>query len=254
MAGLERSRTGRRQWRGGRACGVLLLLALVVSTAACSHGPDDQKLRSLAVSDEARAKRTQQEQKLQALVNRLGSVTGLDHAFTRFRDDCARPGSQALWGSDDPTHSLVCDMEAVAYFGVRDDIVEVLPRVRAASIAKWGSQDENGEDSPYAGGSVRYALDYYRNHGKYPDGREMGEPELAAPDLTIRWDVAPYGLVEEAPACPPPGYLYLRCNITPDATATVRAVRAKYGTVLAFNIGQKAHSSWRGYYTVPRKR
>ncbi|MFC5144751.1 hypothetical protein [Streptomyces aureoversilis] len=232
----------------------MLSLALVVSTAGCSHGPDDRKLRSLAVSDQARARRAQQEHKLQALVGRLGSVTGLDYAFTRFRDDCARPGSQALWGSDDPEHSLVCDMEAVAYFGVRDDMTDVLPRIRAASLAQWGLQDENGEDLPYARGSVRYALDYYRNHGKYPDGRNMSPPELQSPDLTIAWDVAPYGLVEEAPGCPPPRYLYLRCDITPEATATVRAVRAKYGTVLAFRIGQEAHSSWRGYYTVPRKR
>ncbi len=127
-------------------------------------------------------------------------------------------------------------------------------RIRSVSIAKWGDQDQNGEDVPYAGGSVRYALDYYRNHGKCPDGRPMPKPELEADDLTLAWDVAPYAPVEEAPVCPSPEPLYLRCGIAPDATATVRTVRAKYGTVLAFNIGQKAYSSWRGYHTVPRKR
>lgn len=54
------------------------------------------------------------------------------------------------------------------------------------------------------GGSVRYALDYYRNHGKHPDGREMGRPELDASDLTIMWDVAPFGPVEEACSRSPP--------------------------------------------------
>ncbi|GHF08783.1 hypothetical protein GCM10010359_07570 [Streptomyces morookaense] len=76
-----------------------------------------------------------------------------------------------------------------------------------ARRALRGSDDpehENGEDLPYVGGSVRYALDYYRNHGKHPDGREMGRPELDASDLTIMWDVAPFGPVEEACSRSPP--------------------------------------------------
>ncbi|MEV5508828.1 integrase core domain-containing protein [Streptomyces orinoci] len=56
MTGLDQRRIRRRQWRGGRACGALLSLALMVSTGACSHGPDDQKLRSLSTSDEAKAR------------------------------------------------------------------------------------------------------------------------------------------------------------------------------------------------------
>ncbi|MEU5426216.1 hypothetical protein AB0H73_11495 [Streptomyces olivoreticuli] len=232
---------------------MLLSLAMLVSITACSQEPDDQKLRSLAASEKAQSRRAQEERKIRESIGRLGSVTGVHHVLTRFMDTCARPASQALWGSDDPQHTLVCDMEAAAYFGVRGDIVEVLPRIRAAAIANWGHQDEHGEDVPYAGGSVRYALDYYRNHGRYPDGALMSIPELESPGLRINWDLAPHQLVDEARPCPPAGYAYFRCELTPSPAATVHATRTEYGVVLVFEIGTRMGSSAHHYYTVPRR-
>lgn len=244
MAGIVRCDIRRQRRYGRRVCGALLPLILMVGTAGCSQQPDDKKLRALATSDAAKAGRAQAEQRIRSLVDRLSSVDGLDHVSTQLLDDCSRPATQALLGSSDPQHALVCDMNAVAYFGVRD-IVAVLPRIRAAGVAKWGEQDANGDDVPYAGGSVRYALDYYRNHGRYPDGLPMPMPELESNGMRISWDVPSFNLVKELPPCPGP-FLYSRCEVTPDAANPVQAARAEYGMVLTLEIDPR-----NGYFTVP---
>src|SRR5205085_10264561 len=122
-----------------------------------------------------------EERKMRSLIERLTAVEGLEHVRTRFADSCARPYEGSIFENNRSRYALTCSMEAVAYFGVRGDITDVLRRIRAARIATWGPQDDKGRDLPDAGGTVTYALDYQRARGRYPDGSLMPAPTPEAP-------------------------------------------------------------------------
>ncbi|MFG3115510.1 hypothetical protein ACGF4C_13990 [Streptomyces sp. NPDC048197] len=149
-------------------------------------------------------------------------------------------------------------MEAVAYFGVRGDITDVLPRIRAAGIATWGRQDGKGRDLPHAAGTVSYALDYHHKRGRNPDGSLLPAPTLTAPGLRIDWDRPDLPLpnkVEEPAPCPPvETAIYQRCSTVPQTPMSTAAARARYGTVLTFSLGDRWDSSTENYFTVPRRK
>lgn len=248
----------RRRGRGryARAGGLLLAFALVGLTTACSREPSEKELRKQATSPAAQARRAVEEKKMRALIKHLTAVEGLEHVLTRFSDSCGRPYDGSIFENHQSPNALRCDMRAVAYFGVRGDITDVLPRIRAARIQPWGPQ-EKGRDMPYAGGTVSYALDYHRHHGRYKDGSLMPAPTLEAPGLDIDWDRPDMplpNLVEEPIACPPAGSggIYERCSTTPKAPMSVAAARSRYGTLLTFSLGGYA-SSGDSYFTVPRR-
>lgn len=55
---------------------------------------------------------------------------------------------------------------------------------------------------------------------------------------------------------PPAGSseIYQRCSAVPETSMSVAAARARYGTVLAFNLGNSSASSAYDYFTVPRRK
>ncbi|MFF1905100.1 hypothetical protein [Kitasatospora sp. NPDC058218] len=235
--------------------GLLFAFAFIGLGGLQKRRPSEKKLRALATSEQARSRRAEEEEKIHSLIARLAEVEGLEHVLTRFSDHCYRPNTGPFEGR--PMNTLICSMEAVAYFGVRGDLADVLPRIRAAGIATWGPQREGEPDHPHATGTVRYALAYHRSQGRDPDGRLMPGPDLRAKGLEITWDRpdAPLvNLVEEPRPCPPPrsGDIYARCSVVPQMPTTVAAARARYGTVLAFSLGTWG-SSAHPYFTVPRR-
>ncbi|MYT29048.1 MULTISPECIES: hypothetical protein [unclassified Streptomyces] len=246
------TRWRRVRRRSAQASGLLLMFALAGLTAACSGAPSEKELRRQATSPEAESRRAVEERKVRALIARLTAVEGLEHVLTRVTDSCARPYNGSIFENNRSSYVLKCSMEAVAYFGLQGDIADVLPRIRAAGIAAWGSQDGGGRDM------VSYALAYHRHHGRYPDGSLMPAPTLEAPGLRIDWDRLGLPLpnrIEEPTLCAPAssGDIYQRCSIAPKAPMSVAAARARYGTIVRFSLGGWG-SSAQNYFTVPRRK
>ncbi|CAM5584547.1 hypothetical protein BOQ63_002365 (plasmid) [Streptomyces viridifaciens] len=190
-----------------------------------------------------------EEARIRDLIDRLGRVEGLEPVVTLLEDTCER-GSQNLL---EPGTQVVlnCKMHATADFGVRGDITSVLPGIRAAGLTRWGPVDEKGQDGPYATGTVRYALEYQRTRGHYPDGRPMPSPRLTADGLAIDWDRLDLPLVnriEEPAPClsPSGGGTYHRCAQVPEGAGKGAEARARYGTVLELTV------DGRDYFTVKR--
>ncbi|MFI1437029.1 hypothetical protein [Streptomyces lydicus] len=255
--------TVARWWhRVGRRCsqvgGLLLAFVLIGLTKACSREPSERKLRAQATSPGAESRRAAEERQMQALIQRLSAVEGLEHILTRFVDSCARPYNGSIFENMRSPYVLTCSMRAVACFGVRGDMSEVLPRIRAAGIAAWGPHDNEGRELPHAAGTVTYALSYHSARGRYPDGSLMSAPMLTAPGLRIDWGRADLPLphrIEEPAPCPPDGSgIYQRCSTVPEAPMSVPAARARYGTVLSFSLSSSPASSTNHYFTVPRRK
>ncbi|WP_310723331.1 hypothetical protein [Streptomyces sp. N2A] len=248
----------RVRGRCAQAGGLLLAFALMGLTAACSREPSEKKLRTQATSPLAESRRAEEEHKIRALIERLTAVEGLEHVLTRFTDSCARPDNGSIFENNRSPYVLTCGMKAVAYFGVRGSITDVLPRIRAAGIATWGTQDGKGRDLPHAGGTVSYALDYHRKRGRNPDGSLMAAPTLTAPGLRIDWDRPdlPFpNQVEDPAPCPPAETgIYQRCSTVPKTPMSMAAARARYGTLLTFTLGGRWDSSAENYFTVPRRK
>ncbi|MCZ4123455.1 hypothetical protein [Streptomyces sp. H39-S7] len=248
----DRVRRGRQ--RCAQAGGLLLAFALIGLSTACSREPSAKHLRTQATSPEAEARRVAGEQRIRALIEHLTAVDGLEHVLTRLTDSCNRPNNGSIFENNRSPDDLTCSMQAVAYFGVPGDIGDVLVRVRAAGIAAWGPQDDQGRDVPSAAGTVSYALDYHRDRGRYPDGTLMPAPTLEAPGLRIDWDrpdlPLPHQIQEPGP-CPQDGSggIYLRCSTVPQVPIGAAAARARYGTVLTLALHLDPH-----YFTVPRQK
>ncbi|TXJ82028.1 hypothetical protein E2C11_09830 [Streptomyces lavendulae] len=256
MKGTMAARRGVRG-RCAQAGGLLLSFALMGLTAACSREPSEKKLRTQATSPAAESRRAAEEQKMRALIERLTAVEGLEHVLTRFVDTCARPYNGSIFENNESPYTLKCDMRAVAYFGVRGEITDVLPRIRAADVAAWGPHDTEGRDLPHAAGTVTYALDYHRDRGRYPDGTLMSTPTLEGPGLQIDWDRPDLPLpnrIEEPAPCPTVGSgIYHRCSTTPETPMSVATARARYGTVLVLSLGGWGSSAY-DYFAVPRRK
>ncbi|MEU9125433.1 hypothetical protein AB0C96_37355 [Streptomyces sp. NPDC048506] len=258
MKGRVAARWRRARGRCARAGGLLAAFALVGLTAACSREPSEKELRTHATSRGAESRRAVEEQKMRALIKHLSAVEGLEHVLTRFTDSCSRPYNGSIFEGNRSPYLLTCTMRAVAYFGVREEITDVLPRIRAAGIATWGPQGSEGRALSHAAGTVTYALAYHRDRGRYPDGLLMPAPALEAQGLRIDWDRPDMPLphrVEEPAPCPEAGSggIYQRCSTTPEAPISIRAARARYGIVLSFSLGGW-DSSGHDYFTVPRRK
>ncbi|WP_274911216.1 hypothetical protein [Streptomyces sp. WZ-12] len=256
MTETVRARWRRVRGKCGRAGGLLLAFALVGLTMACSREPSKKALHARAMSPAAESRRAEEERKMRALIARLAAVPGLEHVLTHFTDSCTRPYNGSIFENNRSPHVLRCDMQAVAYFGVQGDIADVLRRIRAADIAAWGPQDSAGRDVPHAAGTVTYALDYLRRHGRHPDGRTMPAPTLKAPGLQLDWDSPDTPLphrVNEPTPCPTIdlGEIHQRCTTHPESPTSLTAARTRYGTILSLNLGGWG-SSASEYFTVPR--
>jgi hypothetical protein len=233
---------------------VLVLLGL---STACSRGPSDEELRARATAHAVESRRAAEERQMDTLVGRLSAVRGLEHVLTRLVDTCARPDDGSLLEPNRSPDTLECDMRTEAYFGVRAPMSDLLPRVRAAHVANWGSDATGDEGTSGAAGSVAYALVYQRDQGRYGDGTLMPGPALQAPGARIDWDRpdAPLpNLVAGPVACPAAGsMIYRRCLTSPASASlpAVTAARARYGTVLVLRLGGW-DSSADDYFTMPR--
>ncbi|MGW2491801.1 hypothetical protein ACWCV9_31905 [Streptomyces sp. NPDC001606] len=241
--------------RRTRAAAGLLALILAGLGTGCSVEPSVQDLRNQAESPEAKSHRAAAERRIHALVARLGAVEGLEHIGTRLTDTCYQPHS-SLFDSDRSSNSLECRMGAVAYFGVRGRITDVLPRLRAARIAAWGPRDATGDEVPSATGTVSFALDYYREHGRFQDGTRMPAPVLRAPGLSVDWDrpgaPGPHRLAEPAACSRPTRFtLHERCTTTPRSPLSLTAARTRYGTLLSLTVDD-SDSPEPTYYTARR--
>lgn len=237
----------------GRVLLLLAALALVASTSACSPGPSDGALLSMATSPEAKAARATAEQRIRERIDRLAAIDGLEPVATRIVDRCNRRPSRSVFDADRPDYDLRCEMTAAAYFGVRGEIADVLRRIRAARLTRWGGVD----DAPTTGGTVAYALAYLSRRGRYPDGRLMPAPELRtdvveSPSMVLDWDRsdAEHPRLLTAPAPCPPRDVYLRCLSTPDPLPDLDEARARYATILGLALGDQTSSGV--YFTVPR--
>ncbi|MFD0275304.1 hypothetical protein ACFVHB_15560 [Kitasatospora sp. NPDC127111] len=240
-----------------RAGGLLTVLVLVKLTTAFSRQPSEKKLRTAATSPEAESRRATEERTMRALIGRLSEVEGVEHVLTRFSDRCVRPYNGSVLENSRSPYVLRCGMNAVAYFGVRGDITDVLPRIHAARIAAWGPRGGDGPGASTTAGTVAYALEYHRARGRYPDDRLMPAPPLRGPGLRIDWDRPdlPIPNLIEEPSPEPgtgPAEIYRRTSSVPRAPLTVAAARARYGTVLAFTLGGSWNSTAEDYFTVPR--
>ncbi|WP_261957938.1 hypothetical protein [Streptomyces nigrescens] len=232
-----------------------MAFALVGLKAACSREPSDKKLRAQATSSEAQSRRAAEEQRQTALIQRLAAVDGLEHVLTRFVDSCVRPYKRSVFENRSSPYLMTCSMRAVAYFGVHDDMANVLRRIREAHIATWGPQDGEGRDLPQAAGTVTYALSYHRARGRAPDGSPMPAPTLEATGLRIDWDrtttPVPHRVADPTP-CPPPEFgLYQHCSTISETPKSLAAARAHYGTLLSFTLSGSSASSTDNYFTVP---
>ncbi|MEU3460808.1 hypothetical protein ABZ721_12725 [Streptomyces sp. NPDC006733] len=247
------------RWRRGRercaqAGGLLLALALIGLSTACSRELSEKYLREQAASPGTEVLRVAEEQKIRALIARLSAVAGVEHVRTRLTDACGRPSRSSVFESNRSPDALTCQMQAVAYFGVPGDIGTALTRIGAARLAAWGPQDDQGRDVPGAAGTVTYALEYHRARGTYPDGSLMSAPTLEVPGLQIDWDRPDLPLrnviAEPAPcAADDTAGIYSRCSTVPPEPISVAAARARYGTILTLTLHLSPH-----YFTVPRRK
>ncbi|MDQ0956047.1 hypothetical protein QFZ24_010056 [Streptomyces phaeochromogenes] len=233
-------------------------VALMGLSSACSQEPKAAKLREMAISDEAQTKRAVRKAEIGELIEQLGSVNGLRHAFTKVVDQCVGPRSTNFKDQVPSDYQLSCSMTAVAYYGVRGNIEEILSGIDRIKIADWGTHNALGKRLPGSPGSVEYALDYYQKGGLREDGR-MPEPNLEAPGLKITWDQRLFNKkrVEDILPCPErvsESVPYYLCEIEPGPKSTANTVRAKHGTVLRLEIAGLTPPLGKGYYEVPRKK
>ncbi|MQS14364.1 hypothetical protein F7Q99_19360 [Streptomyces kaniharaensis] len=233
-----------------RVGGLVLAVVLAGAAAGCSGGPSDGELRAEATSPQAESARAAKETEIRSQIASLGEVEGLEPVLTRFSDSCAEPSHDELYNRDSP--ALSCGMEATAYFGVQGDITAVLPRIGAVDLVARGTRNEDGNRPFAADDAVRYALEFHRNRGRYPDGWPMPGPELRTDGFRIDWDRPDAMLVNQIKEPDPcraqnTGGIYRRCEVAPKGSATVAEARARYGTVLAFSVRE------RKYFTVEGK-
>ncbi|MEU9042987.1 MULTISPECIES: hypothetical protein [unclassified Kitasatospora] len=216
-----------------------------------AHWPTDRRMVALIHSPRARAARAAERERIRELVDALGAVEGVEHVLTQVRDFSVRPdGLAVLHSLSDADALLLCRISARAYFVVREDITDVLPRIEAADVAEWCARDQR----PSAGGTVEHALRWYRNGGINQEGLPMDSPDLFSPVARLNWDRS--GILRPDPE---PNGPYIsrrfRTDRTPadaDGAQLLREARAGgQGVVLELVLGANGHDH-RQYHVVPR--
>ncbi|MBD0672634.1 hypothetical protein [Streptomyces sp. CBMA156] len=219
-----------------------------VRSLSAQRWPTERRRLALVRSPRARAARAAERERIRGLVGALGAVEGVEHVVTQVLDQSVRP---TFHGPDHPRNTLlVCEIHARAYFVVREDIVDVLPRIAAAGVAEWRA-DGQGPD-PH--GSLEHALRWLRDGGIDANGRRMDSPCLAGPGARLTWERPGVPCREPIPAGPYISRLYVFEQDPPDADAAqlLREVRADgRGTLLelAFGAGWGGHCR---YHRVAR--
>ncbi|MEU1289929.1 hypothetical protein [Kitasatospora sp. NPDC005856] len=144
--------------------------------------PTERRKLKLIDAPAARAARAAERERIGTVVEALGAVEGVEHVLTQVLDQSTRP---TFHGLDHPRDTLlVCRIHARAYFVVREDIVDVLPRIAAAGVAEWQAKGQG----PDPEGSLDHALRWYRDGGIDADGWRMHSPCLSSPGARLIWD------------------------------------------------------------------
>lgn len=202
--------------------------------------PTERRKLKLIDSPTARAARAAERERIRAVVEALGAVEGVEHVLTQVLDQSTRP---TFYDRDNPRHTLlVCRIHARAYFVVREDIVDVLPRIAAAGVAEWQAHGQG----PDPQGSLDHALRWYRDGGVDADGRRMDSPCLSSPGATLTWDRDGIPHRAPIPAGPYINRLFVWEQTPADADAARLLSEARAdgrGVVLELEFG----ADWVGY-------
>ncbi|MFF4380961.1 hypothetical protein [Kitasatospora sp. NPDC001547] len=195
---------------------VVLLVGPVVDGAQslrARHWPTERRKLRLIDSPRARAARAAERERIRGLVAALGAVEGVEHVLTQVLDQSTRP---TFHGSDHPRDTLlVCRIHARAYFVVREDVLDVLPRIAAAGVAEWQAHGQG----PDPHGSLDQALRWYRDGGVDANGRRMDSPCLSSPGARLTWDRPGIPPRDPIPAGPYANRLFVLEQTPPDADA-----------------------------------
>ncbi|MGW3076491.1 MULTISPECIES: hypothetical protein [unclassified Kitasatospora] len=199
-----------------------------------SRWPTERRKLRLIDSPTARAARAAERERFRGLVEALGAVEGVEHVLTQVLDQSTRP---TFHGLDHPRDTLlVCRIHARAYFVVREDILDVLPRIAAANVADWQAHGQG----PDPEGSLDHALRWYRDGGIDADGRRMHSPCLSSPGAKLTWDRPGIPPRDPIPAGPYVNRLFVLEQTPPDADAARLLAEARAGgrgTVLELAFG-----------------
>ncbi|MFE4519346.1 hypothetical protein ACFRMQ_34785 [Kitasatospora sp. NPDC056783] len=202
--------------------------------------PTERRKVRLVNSPRARAARAAERERIRALVEAMGAVPGVEHVLTQVQDLSTRP---SFHGRDHPRDTLlVCRLHARAFFVVREDVLDVLPRIAAAGLAEWRACGQG----PDPGGTLEHALRWYRDGGIGADGLRMDAPCLAGPGATLHWERPGLPPREPMPTTSYAGPLFVREQSPPDADPArlLREARADgRGVVLELVLG----ADWAGY-------
>ncbi|MGW1177157.1 hypothetical protein ACWD4P_26005 [Kitasatospora sp. NPDC002543] len=202
--------------------------------------PTERRKLRLIGSPRAREARAAERERFRVMVEALGAVEGVEHVLTQVLDQSTRP---TFHGRDHPRDTLlVCRLHARAYFVVREDILDVLPRIAAAGVADWQAHGQGGDP----GGTVEHALRWYRDGGVDANGWRMHAPCLFSPDARLTWDRPGIPPRDPLPAGPFPSRLFVSEQSPPDADAErlLREARDNgRGTVVELELG----ADWVGY-------
>ncbi|MET8544323.1 hypothetical protein ABZW03_27325 [Kitasatospora sp. NPDC004799] len=223
------------------AMSLLLLVAMLVNpllngaqSLAAQRWPTERRKLKLVDTPRARAARAAERERIRGLVEALGAVEGVEHVLTQVLDQSTRP---TFHDRDSPRHTLlVCRIYARAYFVVREDVLDVLPRIAAAGVADWQAHGQG----PDPQGSLEHALRWYRDGGVDAHGRRMGSPCLSSPGATLTWDRDGIPHRDPIPAGPYINRLFVLEQTPPDADAAqlLREARADgRGVVLELAFG-----------------
>ncbi|MFJ9446700.1 hypothetical protein ACIRRH_33300 [Kitasatospora sp. NPDC101235] len=204
------------------------------------HWPTERRKLKLVNSPTAQAARAAERERIRGLVEALGAVEGVEHVLTQVLDQSTRP---TFHGSDHPRDTLlVCRIYARAYFVIREDVLDVLPRIAAADVAEWQAHGQGPDPS----GSLDHALRWYRDGGIDANGWRMGSPCLSSPGATLTWDRDGIPRRDPVPAGPYINRLFVLEQTPPDADAAQLLSEARAdgrGVVLELVFG----ANWVGY-------
>ncbi|RAJ46900.1 hypothetical protein K353_00101 [Kitasatospora sp. SolWspMP-SS2h] len=145
-----------------RTLGLVGALVLARFGGTNLSGPSKRKLRRLVGSPGVESRRAAAERAMGAVVERVGACGGLEHVVTHWAETFSRRTEFAGFGSP-AARKVTCELRAVAYFGVRGEVADVLDGLRRYGLADWLPPAEYGP-------------------------ARSGGPEFGTPELRIDWD------------------------------------------------------------------
>ncbi|MEU3496164.1 hypothetical protein ABZ747_22085 [Kitasatospora cineracea] len=219
--------------RCARAFGLVGGIAVLWLHGSNIGGPPKRTMRRLAASPEVRARRDAAEREMRAAIERLGAVDGLEHVLTRFTESFTRYTRIVNFGSPS-VHGVTCDLRAVAWFGVRGEVADVLDELRRQGLADWLPTPEGRRGTP------------------------PPPPEFGAPGLRIDWDRPGTPLPPPEPERAPrrgigTARLSHRRWSVPRRPPRPADARARYGTLLVLSLGGPGRPG-AGHFSVDHRK